>query len=275
MNKPLISIIVPTYNSESNLMRFLKSCREQSIKDFEIIINDDPRTSDRTLNVIESYMGELNIKYINSNISMAQGRLEGARVSNSSILLHLDSDMELSRNLVKECLSLVPAKYDALVIPEESVGTTFWAKCKRLEKKCYDNNDMIESVRCMTKESYYASGAHNPDMIFSEDKDLDIRIRSVGYRIGRTESMIFHNEGELKLIKTLRKKLIYSNTANLFSAAHPQHFKWQSNPINRYILFAKNYEYFFKEPLVYIGLYYMKTLEYMFSFIGLMKSKRS
>lgn len=48
----LVSVIIPTRNSASNLEIFLFSCLESDFKDFEIIINDDLRTTDKTEEII-------------------------------------------------------------------------------------------------------------------------------------------------------------------------------------------------------------------------------
>lgn len=264
-----ISIIVPTYNSYNNLKDFLESFLISSYKNFEIIINDDTRTNDNSEKLYIEYQNKgLDIKYIKENKSMAQGRKRGVDFSSGEILLHLDSDMKITENLLLECNELINSGFDALNIPEECFGTTFWAKCKWLEKKCYENIENIQSVRCVEKQLYLSINGHNEQMVFSEDKDLDIRLREAGAKITKTNNFLWHNEGNLKLLKTLKKKLGYSNTANLFVEKHPKEFAWQANPINRYIIFFKNIKYLFKYPIIYIGMIYMKTCEYLFAGFG-------
>ena len=102
--------------------------------------------------------------------------------------------MSIDPELLGECVASVPDRYDALVIPEESYGTTFWAQCKWLEKTCYNGNDHIESLRCLPKALYEEIGGHSPDMVFSEDKDLDLRIRQARHRVGHTKHILYHNE---------------------------------------------------------------------------------
>jgi len=273
MDDPLVSVIIPTKNSSRTLEACLKSIKDQSYKNIEVVINDDKRTTDDTEELIEKYSKDLNIHYIRENISMAQGRKAGAEFSKGEILLHLDSDMELSNQLVEECVDKISGEYDALVIPEESFGTTFWAKCKWLEKKCYEGVENIESLRAIKREVYFRVGGHDEKMVFSEDKDMDIRVRNAGYKVGRTKNILRHNEGNLKLFKTIKKKLHYSNTANLFAEKHPKEFAWQANPLNRYIIFFKNGGYLFKYPAVYIGMIFMKTCEFFSGGIGYLLNK--
>lgn len=272
--KSFISIIAPTRNSEMNLINLLDSLLDSNYKDFEIIINDDVISDDNTSELCKKYKSKgLKIIYKKENKSMAQGRKRGVDFSSGDILLHLDSDMKITPDLLSECVELIQNGADAIVIPEESFGTTFWAKCKWLEKKCYDGNINIESLRCIKTHIYKEIGGHNENMVFSEDKDLDIRVRESGYKITRSKNFLWHNEGDLYLLKTLKKKLGYSKTANIFAEIHPKEFKWQANPVNRYIIFLKNIKYLFIHPIIYFGMIYMKTLEYIFAFYGIILSK--
>lgn len=275
MNPPLVSVIIPIYNNHNNLKVFLESFLFSSYKNFEIIVNDDLRSSDESEKLCNEYKkGGLNIKYIKKNKSMAQGRKSAVDFSSGEILLHLDSDMKVSKNLLKECVALVNKGFDALVIPEESFGSTFWAKCKQLEKRCYKGVEQIESARCFKTDIYRKIGGHDERMVFSEDKDLDIRIRISMYKIGRTKNYLYHNEGNLELLKMLNKKFIYAKTAKIYQKKHPKEFLWQINPINRYIMFLKNINYLFKSPIIYIGMLFMKTCEFGASYLGMVLRKR-
>lgn len=270
---PLISIIVPTYNSSNKLSSLFTSLQSSNYNNFEVIINDSVKSKDNTKDIVKSFQKKgMRVFYYQENTSMAQARLQGTKHANGEILLHLDSDMEVTPELLSEVVLLL-MKYDALIIPEESFGTTFWAKCKWLEKKCYDGIDQIESARAMKKSVYDSVGGHDKDMIFSEDKDLDLRIRKAGYTIGRTKHILRHNEGNLRLLDTCRKKLSYSHTANLFQTKHPQEARWQANIFNRYVIYWRNSKYLFRYPLLFAGLHILKTTEFSCGLIGYLKGQ--
>lgn len=272
MKKLDLSIIVPTYNSSANLELLFKSLIKSQNQNFEVIINDDRKTDDDTQKLIKSYSKKLSITYIQQNRLMSEARKIGSSHAKSPILLHLDSDMQVDSTLIGECAELVVNNSIALVIPEDSFGTTFWAKCKYLEKKMYESNDKIESLRCLSKSLYDELGGHDSNMVFSEDKDLDLRARMSGVKIIRTKSRLLHNEGRLKLIKTALKKAHYANTANIYAKKHPLEYRWQINPFNRYWIFLKNIKYLFIYPLLYIGVYIMKTVEYLFASIDILRT---
>lgn len=272
---PTLSVVVPAYNSARLLQEFLSSFAGSANEDFEIIVNDDPRSADDTPQVVESFERDgLPVRYLRENTSIAQGRKRGAAEARGSVLLHLDSDMTVTPQLLDECVSLL-AEYDALVIPEESFGTTFWARCKWLEKKCYDGVEQIESLRCLRRPVYDAVGGHDTRMVFSEDKDLDLRVREAGFRVGRTRNVVYHNEGDLRLSATARKKLGYSRTADLFAERHPEAFRWQTNIFHRFGLYLRNGRYLLTHPLLYGGLWVMKFCEFAFGAAGHLRQRLS
>ncbi len=80
-----VSICIPCYEQPQNLQKCLKSIKQQSFKDFEVIITDDSKINDLT-NVIQDFKNNFEIKYIknitakgspenwNEAIKNAQGR---------------------------------------------------------------------------------------------------------------------------------------------------------------------------------------------------------
>lgn len=83
---PLLSIIVPTYNSEKWISDCIKSIVDQDFTDFEIIIQDG-KSVDRTLEILEEYKARvpslsMHIESKNDNgiyeaMNMAIGRAKG------------------------------------------------------------------------------------------------------------------------------------------------------------------------------------------------------
>src|SRR3989344_5409973 len=210
----LISIVVPTKNAARHLKNLLPSLVEQTYKRFELIVNDDKGTTDDTKNLLKQFEKKLTITTLKENISMAQGRKSGASFAKGYYLLHLDSDMVLSPKVLENCVeSIEKGKYDALMVPEISFGEGYWSQVKILEKSMNMGDDSIEAARFFKNNVYEKVGGHNEKMVFSEDKDLDLRVRKAGYKIGRSKEPIYHNEGKVRLLNDLRKKYFYGKKA--------------------------------------------------------------
>jgi arabinofuranan 3-O-arabinosyltransferase len=257
-NKPLVSIIIPTKNEEKNIEVCLKSIKGQAYRKIETIVVDN-NSKDKTKEIAEKYTKLV----FNKGPERSAQRNFGAKKSKGKYLIHIDCDMKMMPELVSESVRLLEKGFDALVIPERSFGSTFWARCKSLEKSFYEGNPNIESIRVIKKSKYIKLGGHDPELVFSEDKDLDLRARAAGLKIGRTQSLVLHNEGKATLLGMLRKKMLYSQTGEKFANKHPEAFRWQANIFNRYIIFLKNFRVIFSDPLVYIGLIFLKSLEFI------------
>lgn len=264
----LISIIVPVKNASIHLGNLLSSLEKQTYKNFEVIVNDDKGTSDRTKYVIRQFSKKLKIKYLKENISMAQGRKSGAAHAVGKFQLHLDADMSLSPKVLEDCIKEIKKSYDALVVPEISYGEGYWAKVKVFERSLYMGDETVESARFIKSSVYKKIGGHNEKMVLSEDKDLDLRLRARGFRVGRCKEVIYHDEGRLSLKKDLQKKFFYGKTAHVFIAENPKHAFRQANLIFRAAYF-RNWKKLMANPILSLGMFLMKTLETMAAFGGL------
>lgn len=103
MNKPLISIILPTYNVGKYMERCLTSCLNQSFDNFEIIIIDDCGV-DNSIEVANKYSEkDERIKIISNkeNMGTYQARKKGALHAIGDYILYLDPDDELKSGALK------------------------------------------------------------------------------------------------------------------------------------------------------------------------------
>ena len=88
---PTISVIIPAYNAEQTILETIKSVRQQTFSDFEIIIINDGST-DRTLKLLESIEdNRLKIfSYENGGLSVARNR--GIARATGEFVAFLDAD---------------------------------------------------------------------------------------------------------------------------------------------------------------------------------------
>ncbi len=94
----LISIVIPTYNSEKTIKRALNSVLNQSYKKWEVIIIDSYST-DKTIKIIKSYGSEkIKIFYLSKNKGLANARYLGIKKSNGKVIAFLDSDDTWNKN---------------------------------------------------------------------------------------------------------------------------------------------------------------------------------
>lgn len=253
MAKPLVSIIIATYNEEKNIELLLESCQLQNYKNLEIIVVDSTKTTDRTSEMAK----KMEVKVYKYGNERSVQRNFGVSKANGENVLILDADMKLSPTVVLECVN---THCDAVIIPEKSYGESYWARCKALERNCYIGDSEIEAARFFKKQLFLRVGGYNPDMISGEDWDLHGRIK-VLTKVGRTKSVLFHNEGKMTLLGNLKKKIYYSQKSAAYIQENVSGFKQVFLYIFRPAYF-RNWKALLGDPTHFVGFLIMKFLEF-------------
>ncbi len=273
-NQPLVTVVVPTRNSEPFLDACLKSIAEQSYSNIELIVVDRNST-DATKEIALKYTSA--DKVLNTEPERSTQRNLGAKTATGHYILMIDSDMVLSEDVVKDCVEVMAANSEAagVIIPEESFGEGFWSQCKKLERSFYIGDDSVEAARFFTTELYHTLDGYNEKMIAGEDWDLSDRSREHG-DILRVESLIYHNEAKINLPKTLKKKFYYSRQAASYFKNESK-TEASANRLNgalgRYFTFFSKPKKLLEDPLVGAGMIFMKTCEFTFGAAGLVMGK--
>jgi glycosyltransferase involved in cell wall biosynthesis len=194
-------------------------------------------------------------------------RQHGASRASGEYIMFIDADMELEPTLVSEGVRLCgEAGFDAVILPERSVGSGFWAAVRALEKRCYLEDSTMETPnRFIKREVYHAVDGYDPLLIVGEDFDLGDRIAEAGYSVGRTTAFIAHHE-VLTFIQMLRKHYYYGSQM-------PQYLrKSRGRGVKRFFIlrraYLRNWREFLRNPLLGGGLVLMKALQYAFGTVG-------
>lgn len=259
--KPLVSVIVPARNSESTLGICLQSIVKQSYKPIEIIVVDNPATTDDSPEIAKRYTENY---FVNGSERCAQ-RNFGIRKAKGEFVMMIDSDMKLERDVVSACVKKAEEDLDivGIVIPEESYGIGFWAKCKQLERSFYQGVPWMEAARFFDRETLLAIGGYDESLVSGEDWDTSQRISVLG-TIDRVNKYIHHNEGKLQLGKTLSKKRYYAQEFKKYTAkSSSRNVKSQTGIMKRYALYFKHPSRLLANPVLSMGMLTMKTLEFL------------
>jgi glycosyltransferase involved in cell wall biosynthesis len=95
--KPLLSIIIPTFNEEQNLPTLLKTITEQTFRDFEVIVADSPASSDKTKELALAAGCR-----VVAGGRVSEGRNNGAAAALGKVFLFLDADVALPNQFFLE-----------------------------------------------------------------------------------------------------------------------------------------------------------------------------
>jgi glycosyltransferase involved in cell wall biosynthesis len=272
MSNPLVTVIVTTRNNHSTLDACLASITNQTYEPIELIVVD--RDSSDGTKMIARYYTSL---VFNCGPERSVQRNFGVNKASGEYVVIIDSDMELTPHVIQDGVDtmLYKPSTTGIIIPEESFGRGFWAQCKSLERSFYHGNDAIEAARFFPKEVYQQVGGYDESMVSGEDWDLSARVRNLG-RIERITSLIRHNEGQFKLVQSLRKKYYYAGKAKAYFAKNDVGAKLTSTvgPLQRYRLFFSQPKKLLVNPFIGLGMLFMKTCEYGFGAVGYVFSGR-
>jgi glycosyltransferase involved in cell wall biosynthesis len=231
--KPLLSIIIPSYNSQEYISDCLNSVLEQTFKDLEVIVINDAST-DESLKIIEDYKVNYPdiIKGISNpeNYGVARTRHEGILVAKGEYMTTLDSDdyyidehkLEKEMELVlthKERTGNDIIAYSNIVYvqgdqsPIKIGGTPQNLKEGDVFQDILSRTCMIPRDFTMIKQLFFEVGGYDFSFPIYEDWDLKIRLakRYNFYYTGINGTAYRRHEGGLSFcpipehIKWMRK----------------------------------------------------------------------
>jgi glycosyltransferase involved in cell wall biosynthesis len=257
---PLISVIIPTFNSSKTLENCLKSIQNQTYKNTELIIVD-AFSKDNTQQIAEGFKTKVFLLVAERSTA----RNFGAKQAMGRFLFFVDSDMELATSVIEECVSICAKKnVDAAIIPEETVGTSFLAKCKKLEKRMRWREVFFEAPRFLKKEVFEFVGGYNEDLVIGEDFELAQRLRNAGFSTERCKAIIKHHEENVSLKRLTAKLYYYGKTLPIYARKEPLLTLKTSSPIH----FVKNLSLLKQQPIYFAGLCSLKLVEYAAYLLG-------
>ena len=113
-SRPYISIIIPSFNKEKNLVKSIRSIQNQSLKNIEIIIVDDCSTYQSSILYKTLLKSDPRIRVFThlTNMGLWRTRIDGFLYSRGKYIMTLDPDDLYEDNYVLEDLYNLMEKYD-------------------------------------------------------------------------------------------------------------------------------------------------------------------
>jgi glycosyltransferase involved in cell wall biosynthesis len=264
--KPLVTIIIPTRNSKKYLGLVFKSIQKQTYQNIEIILVDNNST-DNTKKIATKYTNNI----YNKGPERSPQKNFGARKAKGKYILILDSDAELTKNVVKECVEISEKELlDMVIIPEKHVGTGFWTHSKALERECFLGDDTVECPWFFKKTSFLKSGGYNKNLYAGEDWELFERMKKMNYKYNRNQSFIHHHLGHLRYWEMVKKKYYYGKNLAVY-------IEKSSNSSNKIpflrTAYLKNWKKLITHPFLTCGFVSLKIGESFFVLLGILNYK--
>lgn len=269
MEKPKVSIIIPTYNSGKTLSKCLESVYGQSYPFFEVIIVDN-YSNDNTVEIAKKF----GAKVIQAKSNPAAARNIGVANSTGKYVLFVDSDQILSPTVIEECVKKCESGDTSMVkIPEVFIGMNFWSRCSALWKNCYQKaaeHRFRGEPRFFVKNHLIQAKMFDERLTWAEDQELYNRMKAFKFKELSCINVLFHIEPD-SVGEIMFKNFRYGESMPFYSRVTGQQFFLSVIKDSMLTLVA-----FFKKhgtkPLVVMGCVFLLFLKAYAIALGLLKT---
>lgn len=268
MNKQdLVSVIITSKNEDDVISNLLDSINKQTYKNIEVILVDN-NSVDKTLEIAKQYS---TVKIYTIGPERSAQRNFGAKKSTGKYLFFLDADMELTTEVIQNCVELVKKGIlSGVVIPEQSVAINFWGKVKAFERSFYSikGDPVTDAARFFLRRVFFKIGGYDESITGPEDWDLPDRIREAGYKIGRSSKKIYHHEQEISPALLFKKKFYYGLNVHSYLTKHNIPVISPKTVYFLRPLFYKNWIRLLRHPILSLAMAGMLSIELLGGGLG-------
>lgn len=267
MKSPLVSIIVPTKNSEKYLDRCLASIIYQSYKNIELIVVDNNST-DNTKKIALKYTKKV---YNKGPERSAQVNF-GVEKSSGEFVYKVDSDFVLDKEIVTQCIEKVYEGYDAIIVHNTPDQTISWiAKIRKFEVDMYKYNLNHASARFVRKSIYQKIGGFNEQITAGEDYDFQNKLNRLGVKSVFIDAEALHLGEPTQFWSHMKKYYIYGKDFVNYRSENQEESKTQLS-FFRSVYFS-HIKDFFLHPFTGILFIFYNITKYFFGGIGFVVGK--
>lgn len=264
MKDPLVSVIIPCYNSESFIRLCLGSIKVQTYKNIEIIVVDNPKSEDQTQKIAKEFTKNV----FSAGIERSAQINFGAKKAKGKYLYRVDSDFVVEPEVIDQCVIKCEKEgLDGIAVHNTSAeGLGFWADVRKFERNTYIKDDLIVAVRFFTKKSWEKIGGFDETLFGPEDYDFHNRFVAAGFKFGRIKAIERHLGEPKSLLDIWKKHFFYGKHMVNYFKKHPKTAKAQFNPIRR--SFVKNFDKLYSNPAIFLGLIVMTIVKFTAGGLG-------
>lgn len=183
---PLISIIVPTYNTPADYLEsMLRSVEDQTYKNWELVVVDDASTDRKTVELLKEH-AEKNPKIrfyqLQNNLHIAGATNEGLRRARGEFVALLDHDDVLHREALAWIVRAINQNQDVKFIYSDEIKMDEHGQPYQPFFKPGWNFDLLRSVNYIThfsvisRDTIKAYGGEDGEYNGTQDWELFLRI---------------------------------------------------------------------------------------------------
>jgi glycosyltransferase involved in cell wall biosynthesis len=197
--KPIVSVIMPVYDSEKNMHECIQSLLAQTIRDFELLVIEDP-PYDRTKEIVDAFE-DRRIKYFRNpkRLGRYKSRNLGIQKARGKYVFFTDDDCTVSKDWIEQGLK---SFHNENCIAVE--GKTYYVSDKH--KPTYSEHVVEQSEKghfmtcnvAYTKSFLETIGGFDERYKYHGDRDLGLRAIKFGKTRFDPKMIVYHKKVVLK-----------------------------------------------------------------------------
>lgn len=200
----LVSIIIPTFNRSTVVLRAINSVLKQTYKNFELIVVDDGSTDDTELQ-LQTLIANNSIQYYKkTNAGVASARNFGVSKARGQWFAFLDSDDEWLPHKLQEQMTYLKDKTHLSIVYGEEIWMRNGVRVNQKKihqkfggwifEKCIEQCFIAPSSVLIAKKLFEEMKGFDENFVVCEDYDLWLKISS-SYEIGLIEQPLIIKYG--------------------------------------------------------------------------------
>ena len=198
--KPLISVIIPTYNTPLKFLNeAVKSVQTQFYQNWEIIIYDDASSNESTISFLKKIKDpKIKVFFSKKNRHISKNTNLAIQKSNGEYLAFLDHDDTLSKNALYEIVKILQKTKNIDFFYSDEDKLTQASKRHSPFFKPDFSYDLLLScmyithLRVIRKEVLKKVGIHNSEYDGAQDWDLALRFYEKNAKFYHIPKILYH-----------------------------------------------------------------------------------
>lgn len=256
---PLVSVVVPTRNSEAHLGQCLTALAAQTYPSIEIIVVDN-HSADRTREIAARFTDKVFVKgpersaQLNFGIGIAAGKY----------VYYTGSDLWSDPDLVEQAVAACEAGgFDAVYmnVVTDVPDPNLWQRVRALERRCYYKEPGMSAARFYRKDVVDALGGLDESLAgVSDDLEFQHRLDLAGYKTAFIDADE-HNLAEYDSLKTIiARSLYYGSRIRGYIRKYPDRRQQQYRLVRRE--FIRHKDLLLRDKPLFAAFVLYKTTQY-------------
>ncbi len=259
---PLVSVIVPTKNSEQYLAACLESINGQTYSNIETIVVDNNST-DKTKLIAQKHGATF---YTKGPERSAQVNF-GVTKASGEFIYKVDSDFTLDEQVVGQCVAKARQGFEAVVVHNTPNANVSWiARLRKFEVDMYKYDHMHSSPRFVSKAAYQKINGFNELVTAGEDYDFRNRLDRAGYKTGFIDAEALHHGEPTSFWAHMKKYYDYGKDIKDYAKSEHNSFAGESASFLN--VYFKNWRKLLTHPIKSVALFAYTGMKALFGAAG-------